>query len=1067
MSNATGTAKTAESTAIPGYELREEIGRGGMGVVYRARDLAFERDVAIKVLADRVYADSVAAARFRNEARITGQLQHPGIPAAHELGSFADGKPFLAMKLVKGATLREMLDQRPTPGADRGKFVAIFEQICNAVGYAHAHHVIHRDLKPSNIMVGKFGEVQIMDWGLAKILGDASSQEETENEALATIDFSASVMETPVAGDSATRTGSILGTPAYMPPEQAGGQIRQIDARSDVFGLGAILCEILTGKPPYCAKNPNDVRLMAVRGDSLEAMEKLEACGGEPDLVTLAKRCLAFEQAKRPADGQSVADEVARIRTASEARAREAERERSAALVRVAEASKRRRQLFVAASVIGGVLVLGIIGTSYGLFRAQESTRAEREAKFKAQDAAQAERIAKELAETERSRAEKREQEAIDAVKRFGDVVADNPELKNSPQLESLRKELLKEPLAFFKLLRERLQQEENTRPETLKRLATAAYDLGNLTNSIGSKEDALLAYTEAQSIWDRLALETPGENAYGVMQANNQRGLAVMLHHTGKFPESLAAHEKARSIRAQLVKNSPNDLKLQSALALSHYDCGNLFRAMGKRNEAFDAHRAAQSIRAQLVENEPDNLEFLSGLAWSEYALGLLHAEFGDLKEALAAHERSKAFRERLVREKPTAAVYQSQLAWSLYNIAHVYEDIGKQLEALAAHSEAKQIRERLVRLQPTNTAFRSEYAFSLSKLGEIFRQGGNFNQSQEAHEQAIAVREQLVRENPKAVKYQDELASSRYAHGILLDQIGRPNEAAASFEAAISIRDRLVSENPTVPTFKAKLGWSIYHLARSKKSAGDFSAAEKLLHKAVAHQSRALNEDRRNVEYRDGLKASLRLLLEAATHLSNETLKKKTQQELVELVRSDPRFAALDERMSVVLKGEAPSDANELLSFAQRSYDSERFALSARFYAEAFQKEPILIECRKPQHAYNAACSAALGGCGRGELAETLDEASRKKLRDQANELLKNEMRRLEKLLQSTSTTEERHQVANTLEHWQKDLDLASLREKERLAELPEGERKEWEQLWLLVAATLEKAQAEVKTE
>jgi tetratricopeptide (TPR) repeat protein len=160
-------APTAPPSSPPGYELLGEIGRGGMGVVYRARDAALDRDVAVKLLTEHYPADAPVVRRFLNEARITGQLQHPGIPAVHQVGTLPDGRPFLAMKLIKGSTLDDILRRRPDPSADRGRLLAVFEAICQAVGYAHAHGVLHRDLKPSNVMVGAFGEVQVMDWGLA------------------------------------------------------------------------------------------------------------------------------------------------------------------------------------------------------------------------------------------------------------------------------------------------------------------------------------------------------------------------------------------------------------------------------------------------------------------------------------------------------------------------------------------------------------------------------------------------------------------------------------------------------------------------------------------------------------------------------------------------------------------------------------------------------------------------------------------------------------------------------------------------------------------------------------
>src|SRR5262249_6781999 len=201
---------------------------------------------------------------------IAGQLQHPGIPAVHDLGTLPDGRPFLAMKLVKGQTLERLLKERPDPSVERGRFVAVFEGVCQAVGYAHAHGVIHRDLKPANVMVGAFGEVQVMDWGLAKVLvrhADPADPEATTGTAIRSVRDS---------DGSETQAGSVLGTPAFMPPEQALGAVGRIDARSDVFGLGAILAVILTGKPPFDAGSAETVRIQAAQGNVADCFARLE-----------------------------------------------------------------------------------------------------------------------------------------------------------------------------------------------------------------------------------------------------------------------------------------------------------------------------------------------------------------------------------------------------------------------------------------------------------------------------------------------------------------------------------------------------------------------------------------------------------------------------------------------------------------------------------------------------------------------------------------------------------------------------------------------------------------------
>ncbi|MEM0926343.1 MAG: serine/threonine-protein kinase [Planctomycetota bacterium] len=152
------------------YRLEGEIARGGMGAILKGRDTDLGRDLAIKVLLDHHKNDPRVIERFIEEAQIGGQLQHPGIAPVYELGQFADRRPFFSMKLIKGETLSRLLGERTDPAEDRGRFIGIFEQICQTMAYAHARGVIHRDLKPANVMVGAFGEVQVMDWGLAKVL---------------------------------------------------------------------------------------------------------------------------------------------------------------------------------------------------------------------------------------------------------------------------------------------------------------------------------------------------------------------------------------------------------------------------------------------------------------------------------------------------------------------------------------------------------------------------------------------------------------------------------------------------------------------------------------------------------------------------------------------------------------------------------------------------------------------------------------------------------------------------------------------------------------------------------
>jgi serine/threonine protein kinase len=233
------------------YEVREEIGRGGMGVVYLAQDTRLDRPVALKVL--NAPAGEQASARLVREARVIAQLEHPGIVPVHDSGVLTDGRFYYAMKLVRGQRLDEP-GAVPTELTER---LLLFQKICDAIAFAHAHGVLHRDLKPQNIMLGPFGEVLVMDWGLAKQAG-APQQPGAEVSA-----EHPSVADAPdlAAAPAGTADGTILGTPGYMAPEQARGEVALIDERTDVYGLGAILYYLLAGEAPARRLVPEALRL--------------------------------------------------------------------------------------------------------------------------------------------------------------------------------------------------------------------------------------------------------------------------------------------------------------------------------------------------------------------------------------------------------------------------------------------------------------------------------------------------------------------------------------------------------------------------------------------------------------------------------------------------------------------------------------------------------------------------------------------------------------------------------------------------------------------------------------
>ncbi len=275
----------------PRYTIGGSLGSGGMGEVFTAHDRTLRRDIAVKVLRR---AGPAARDRFAAEAQVTAQLDHPNIVPVHDLGTLADGRPFLAMKQVRGASLREWLDRAPRP--DLEARLDVLRRVCDAIAFAHAQGVLHRDLKPENVMVGAFGEVLVMDWGLARPITPTGA---TDAGPLQVDRFE--------PGARRTQEGGVAGTPAYMAPEQAAGKLAELDTRSDVYALGAILYELLTDHPPF-EGSTEEVLAAVCAGRFLPPRRRAAGVPRELDAVVL--RAMALRKADRYPSAEALREDL-------------------------------------------------------------------------------------------------------------------------------------------------------------------------------------------------------------------------------------------------------------------------------------------------------------------------------------------------------------------------------------------------------------------------------------------------------------------------------------------------------------------------------------------------------------------------------------------------------------------------------------------------------------------------------------------------------------------------------------------------------------------------------------
>jgi serine/threonine-protein kinase len=761
--------RSREMRAAAGrYQLLGQIGHGGMGAVLKARDPDLGRDLAVKVLLEEHRDDPDLIRRFIEEAQIGGQLQHPGIVPIHDLGQFDDGRPYFTMKLVKGRTLAALLADREIPEHDRPRLLGIFEQVCQTVAYAHARGVLHRDLKPSNIMVGSFGEVQVMDWGLAKVLplADADNSRERADDSVQNV-----IRTVRSDSDAGTSTpGSVMGTPAYMAPEQARGEVEELSERSDVFGLGSILCEVLTGQPAYTGEHRMEIFLKARRGATADALERLDRCDADAELVTLARRCLEIDPDTRLRDAGEVARRMTaylagvqdRLRraeqaaAAEEARAKEARATAAAAEGR-ARAERRARRLTI--GLAASFLVAGALGATGWRWVERDRTARLAASSVRVNAAlqeatrlvgrAQGAAVGDLVPWTEALAAAQRARELLEAGsdralrEQVESVLADINSAKQSAQAAALA-------AASDRALLDRLVE-----------IRTAYVDAYDSSISIAAYDRA---FREAGIDVMRLA---PGEAGARIRArpATVAIELVAGIDHWAdllRFQRNDAAGADRLTAVAREVDPDPWRGQLRQAQSLGNTERIAALQRLARSPSRADLpsisfsllsrglrvsggdHRTAEAVLRQGLHRYPRDV-------WLNF----------DLADCLIElHRRDEAIRYLMV-----ARFFRPEAA---FHLACLLEDKGETDEAIVLMQD-------LSRLKPDNTWYHI-------RLGQMLKTRGRAQEGAAALDVAIALLNAAVSRDPKNAYTHGEL-------GIALREQGKLDEAIAEFRAAIGL--------------------------------------------------------------------------------------------------------------------------------------------------------------------------------------------------------------------------------------------------------------------------------------
>jgi serine/threonine-protein kinase len=648
------------------YRVLRLYAEGGLGKVSVAHDEELHCEVALKEIKDQHADRPDSRARFVLEATVTGGLEHPGIVPVYGLGTYGDGRPFYAMRFVKGDSLKEAIDhfhaqRQPVPRlgfegvAFRG-LLGRFVDVCNAVAYAHSRRVLHRDLKPGNILLGKYGETLLVDWGLAKPLGAAEPSRADEPPLQPVLS----------SGSGQPLPGAVVGTPAYMAPEQAAGRWDVVGGASDVYGLGAVLYTLLTGRAPVTETLLPDVLRKVERGD-IPPPRKVQPVV-PPTLEAVCRKAMALRPEDRYASALALAADIEHWLADEPVSAY-----REPLSARARRWMRRHRLLVTGAATVSGMAMVLLAVTAAQSERARRAVAAECDRAVDARN---------------------QTRESLDAM------ISEDALgwLERQKELLPPQREFLERVLGYYRQFAAEPGEDDLGRA----RLARANVRVGVLQHRLGRPDAAAAAYRRAIDLSERLTADRPTDPEYRRTLGTSQNHLGILLMEQGKAAEAEAAYRAALAVRAKLAADFPAVPDYRSDLAASQNNLGVLLARAEKWPAAETVYRTALALRQKLAAGHPRVAEYRSDLAATHNNLGHLLEGLGRRPEAETAYRAALAEYGGLTAESPADPDYRAVLAATHTNLGNLLAGMEKWPEAEAAYRSALAGYERLAADHP-----------------------------------------------------------------------------------------------------------------------------------------------------------------------------------------------------------------------------------------------------------------------------------------------------------------------------------------------------------------------------
>jgi serine/threonine protein kinase/Tfp pilus assembly protein PilF len=777
-----GTSAAAAPTDLyggagfPDYEILDELGRGGMGVVYRARQVSLKREVALKMILAGAYADPGQRARFHREAESVAHLDHPNIIKIYEVGE-TKGHAYFSMEFVDGSNLARVIAGKPQAPRTAA---ALIEILARAIQHAHERGIIHRDLKPANILLAPVAHSSVtLQLPRSKAPGaprEPSAGLDMERWTPKITDFG--LAKQVAEATDQTQSGTVMGSPNYMAPEQASGKTKHVTAAADVYGLGAILYEMLTGVPPFLGETAASI-LVRVVGEDVVAPRRLQSKVPR-DLETICLKCLQKAPARRYASALALAEDLRRFLGGEAIQARP--------IGPVERAFKWARRRPALAALLGmSALALGsVLGISLWF-----NVRLQREVK----------------------RSDTNFQLALQAVDKMLTEVGDE-QLVHEPRMEKKRRALLESALEFY----EHFLREQPDNLDVRVKLTMAHKRKADILRLLGQDDLAQQAYDQAIAALTELAEGMPkyGTYQHALADAYNWKG---ELLRTSNPVEATAAIRRALDLENGLARQFPGDPQYPKEQARCWYNLGLLLKAGNELTDARAALDKAIAILQDLSQRYTGRPSYREELARAYLNLGPVLRQLKEYGAARQSYQHAIELLRALVQTNPDMPDYRHELGVTYNNLAFLLGSLKPYTGAVDAYQQARELFEKLVKDYPAIPIYRKELANTSMTEGRTLAGQGNFTAAAEAWHAAQQILEGLLKEFPDKPDYHGEMGLLRRNLGRLKLQAGDRAGARQELTAAVAHLRRALEPHPRDPTYLPDFEKAQKELAEAEK--------------------------------------------------------------------------------------------------------------------------------------------------------------------------------------------------------------------------------------------------------